>query len=413
MSVRVVITGLGMITPLGIGVEPTWSGLIAGKSGIGPITFFDTTGFETTIAGEIKNFHPEEYISPKLIKRMDRFVQIAVATAVLAMRDAGLEISSDLQPLIGAIVGCGLGGLTTIEKYHQILLEKGPKRISPFFIPMLIPNMAPGMVAMHFGAQGPNTATVTACASGAHAIGDAFKIIQRGAAKAMITGGVESVITPLGVGGFNALKALSTHNEDPEKASRPFDLNRDGFVMAEGSGILIMEELEFARARGARIYAEVAGYGLSGDAYHMTAPSPDGAGAILCMQQALVDAGLTPEEVDHINAHGTSTPLNDASETMAIKKVFGDRAYKIPVSATKSMTGHLLGGAGAVEANISILSLVHGIAPPTINYETPDPECDLDYVPNQARQMPIDVVMSNSFGFGGTNAVLVFKKFAG
>ena len=413
MSVRVVVTGLGMITPLGIGVEPTWSGLIAGKSGIGPITSFDTTGFETTIAGEIKDFHPENYMSPKLIKRMDRFVQIAVATAVLAMQDAGLEIVPDLQPYVGSIVGCGLGGLATIEKYHKILLEKGPKRISPFFIPMLIPNMAPGMVAMHFGAQGPNTATVTACASGAHAMGDAFKTIQRGAAKAMITGGVESVITPLGVGGFNSLKALSTRNEEPEKASRPFELHRDGFVMAEGSGIFIMEELEFARARGARIYAEVAGYGLSGDAYHMTAPSPDGTGAILCMQQAIADAGLRPDDVDHINAHGTSTPLNDAAETMAIKKVFGDRAYKIPVSATKSMTGHLLGGAGAVEAVISILSLVHGMAPPTINYETPDPDCDLDYVPNQARQVPIEVVMSNSFGFGGTNAVLIFKRYAG
>jgi 3-oxoacyl-[acyl-carrier-protein] synthase II len=413
MSIRVVVTGLGLITPLGIGVEPTWSGLLAGQSGIGPITMFDTTGFETTIAGEIKDFHPEIYMSPKLIKRMDRFVQVAVATAVLAMQDGGLEITPELQPQVGSIVGCGLGGLTTIEKYHKILLEKGPKKISPFFIPMLIPNMAPGMVAMQFGAQGPNTATVTACASGAHALGDAFKTIQRGAAKVMITGGVESVITPLGVAGFNSLKALSTRNDEPTKASRPFDLHRDGFVMAEGGGIMILEELEFARARGARIYAEVAGYGLSGDAYHMTAPSPDGTGAILCMQHALADAGMHPEDVDHINAHGTSTPLNDAAETMAMKKVFGDRAYKIPVSATKSMTGHLLGGAGAVEGVISILSLVHNVAPPTINYETPDPECDLDYVPNQARQTRIDVVMSNSFGFGGTNAVLIFKKFTG
>ncbi len=412
MSVRVVVTGLGMITPLGIGVEPTWQALLAGKSGIGPITSFDTTGFETTIAGEIKNFNPETFMSPKLIKRMDRFVQVAVATAVLAMEDGTLEITPDLQRHVGSIVGCGLGGLATIEKYHKILLEKGPKRISPFFIPMLIPNMAPGMVAMQFGAQGPNISTVTACASGAHAVGDAFKTIQRGAAKAMITGGVESVITPLGVAGFNSLKALSTRNDEPERASRPFDLDRDGFVMAEGGGILIMEELEFAKARGAKIYAEVAGYGLSGDAYHMTAPSPDGTGAVLSMQQALADAGLHPEAVDHINAHGTSTPLNDAAETMAIKKVFGERAYKIPVSATKSMTGHLLGGAGAVEAIISILSMINNIAPPTINYETPDPECDLDYVPNQARQVSMDVVMSNSFGFGGTNAVLVFKKFA-
>jgi 3-oxoacyl-[acyl-carrier-protein] synthase II len=413
MSVRVVITGLGMITPLGIGVEPTWQALLAGKSGIGPITSFDTTGFETTIAGEIKDFNPETFMSPKLIKRMDRFVQVAVATAVLAMQDGTLEITPGLQRYVGSIVGCGLGGLATIEKYHKILLEKGPKRISPFFIPMLIPNMAPGMVAMQFGAQGPNISTVTACASGAHAVGDAFKTIQRGAAKAMITGGVESVITPLGVAGFNSLKALSTRNDEPERASRPFDLDRDGFVMAEGGGILIMEELEFAKARGAKIYAEVAGYGLSGDAYHMTAPSPDGTGAVLSMQQALADAGLHPEAVDHINAHGTSTPLNDAAETMAIKKVFGERAYKIPVSATKSMTGHLLGGAGAVEAIISILSMINNIAPPTINYETPDPECDLDYVPNQARQVSMDVVMSNSFGFGGTNAVLVFKKFAG
>lgn len=411
MRVRVVVTGLGMLTPLGIGVESTWQGILAGKSGIGPITSFDTTGFETTIAGEIPEFQPEKYMAPKLIKRMDRFVQMAVAAAVMAMEDAKLEITPDLQPLVGAIVGCGLGGLATIEKYHKVLLERGPKKISPFFIPMLIPNMAPGMVAMQFGAMGPNISTVTACASGAHAVGDAFKTIQRGAAKAMITGGVESVITPLGVAGFNSLKALSTNNAEPEKASRPFDLHRDGFVMAEGGGIMIMEELQFAKARGAKIYAEVAGYGLTGDAYHMTAPSPDGTGAVLCMQQALADAGLTPDDVDHINAHGTSTPLNDASETMAIKKVFGERAYTIPVSATKSMTGHLLGGAGAVEAILAILSLLQKTAPPTINYETPDPECDLDYVPNQARQVPMDVVMSNSFGFGGTNAVLIFKRY--
>ncbi|HAY21318.1 MAG TPA: beta-ketoacyl-[acyl-carrier-protein] synthase II [Desulfobacterales bacterium] len=410
---RVVVTGLGMITPLGIGVKPTWSGLIAGRSGIGPITSFDATGFDTTIAGEVKDFRPEEFISTKLIKRMDRFTQLAVASAVQAMTDAGLEITPALQPLIGVIVGVGLGGLATIEKYHSVLLEKGPKKISPFFIPMLIANMAPGMVAMHFGAQGPNTSTVTACASGAHAIGDAFKTIQRGAAQAMIAGGVESVITPLAVGGFNALKALSTRNHEPERASRPFDRDRDGFVMAEGGGILILEELEFARARGARIYAEIVGYGLSGDAYHMTAPSPDGAGAILSIQHALTDAGLTPEDVDHINAHGTSTGLNDASETMAIKRVFGKRAYNIPISATKSMTGHLLGGAGAIEAVISVLSLLHGIAPPTINYETPDPDCDLDYVPNRARSLSMRVIMSNSFGFGGANAVLIFRQFNG
>lgn len=413
MTARVVVTGLGLITPLGIGVQPTWENILAGRSGIGPITSFDPTGFDTTIAGEIKDFKPETYLSAKEIKRMDRFTQLAVAAAIMAVQDAGLEITPELKPWIGSIVGVGLGGLATIEKYHKVLLEKGPHRITPFFIPMLIANMAPGLVAMHFGAQGPNTSTVTACASGAHAIGDAFKCIQRGVAKAMITGGVESVITPLAVAGFNAMKALSTRNDEPQKASRPFDRHRDGFVMAEGGGMLVLEELEFAQARGARIYAEIVGYGLTGDAYHMTAPSPDGSGAVLCMQQALQDAGLRPEDIDHINAHGTSTQLNDLSETLAIKKVFGPQAYKIPISATKSMTGHLLGGAGAVEAIFSVLSLVDQVAPPTINYEEPDPECDLDYVPNVARPLPLRTVMSNSFGFGGTNAVLIFKKFDG
>lgn len=413
MSIRVVVTGLGLITPLGIGVEPTWQNILAGRSGIGPITSFDATGFDTRIAGEIKDFKPEAFLAPKQVKRMDRFTQLAVAAATLAVQDAGLEITDELKPQVGSIVGVGLGGLSTIEKYHQILLEKGPHRLSPFFIPMLIANMAPGLVAMHFGAQGPNTSTVTACASGAHAIGDAFKCIQRGVAKVMITGGVESVITPLAVAGFNAMKALSTRNEEPQRASRPFDRERDGFVMAEGGGMLILEELAFAKARGAKIYAEIVGYGLTGDAYHMTAPSPDGAGAVLCMQQALRDAGLAPEDIDHINAHGTSTQLNDLSETLAIKKVFGPRAYQIPISATKSMTGHLLGGAGAVEAIFSVLSLVDQVAPPTINYEHPDPECDLDYVPNTARPLPLRTVMSNSFGFGGTNAVLIFKKFNG
>lgn len=413
MNARVVVTGLGLITPLGIGVKPTWENILAGRSGIGPITSFDPTGFDTTIAGEIKDFKPEQFLTPKEIKRMDRFTQIAVAAAIMAVQDAGLEITPELQPHVGSIVGVGLGGLATIEKYHKVLLEKGPHRITPFFIPMLIANMAPGLVAMHFGAQGPNTSTVTACASGAHAVGDAFKCIQRGVAKAMITGGVESVITPLAVAGFNAMKALSTRNHEPEKASRPFDRERDGFVMAEGGGMLVLEELEFAKARGARIYAEIVGYGLTGDAYHMTAPSPDGAGAVLCMQQALRDAGLRPEDIDHINAHGTSTQLNDLSETLAIKKVFGSYAYRIPISATKSMTGHLLGGAGAVEAIFSVLSLVDQVAPPTINYEYPDPDCDLDYVPNEARPLRLRTAMSNSFGFGGTNAVLIFKKFDG
>lgn len=411
MNARVVVTGMGMITPLGIGVESTWSNLLAGKSGIGPITRFDTHGFDTTIAGEVQDFHPEDFIAKKLIKRMDLFSHFALAASVMAMQDAGLTVTPELSSQVGTIVGCGLGGLDTIEKYHRILMEKGPRKVSPFLIPMLIANMAPGLVAMQFGAQGPNTSTVTACASGAHAIGDAFKVIQRGAAKVMITGGVEAVITPLAVAGFNAMKALSTRNGEPQKASRPFERHRDGFVIGEGGGIMILEELEFAQRRGAKIYGEIIGYGMSGDAYHMTAPSPDGAGAVLCMQRALEDAGLGVDEVDFINAHGTSTPLNDISETMALKKVFGERAYRIPISATKSMTGHLLGGAGAIEAIFTILSLQRGMLPPTINYDEPDPECDLDYVPNQARAASVRIGMSNSFGFGGTNAVLIFKRF--
>jgi len=411
MSRRVVITGLGLITPLAMGVEATWDKLLAGKSGIGTITRFDTTGFETTIAGEVKGFKAEEYMSAKQAKRMDLFSQFAVAAASMAMQDAGLKISEELAPRVGTIVGAGLGGLATIEKYHSVLLEKGPRKVSPFFIPMLIANMAPGLVAMHFGAQGPNVATVTACASGAHAIGDAFKTIQRGAAQVMITGGVEAVITPLALAGFINMKALSNRNDEPEKASRPFERDRNGFVMSEGGGIMILEELEFARRRGARIYAEMVGYGLSGDAYHMTAPSPEGTGAVLCMRQALADAGLAPADIDYINAHGTSTQLNDLAETRAIKKVFGDQAYRIPISATKSMTGHLLGGAGAVEAIFSVLSLQRGVLPPTINYDVPDPECDLDYVPRQAREVAVSRAMSNAFGFGGTNAVLIFQRY--
>ncbi|RLA89068.1 MAG: beta-ketoacyl-[acyl-carrier-protein] synthase II [Deltaproteobacteria bacterium] len=412
MSARVVITGLGLITPLGVGVEASWQHLLEGRSGIGPISRFDAKGFDTRIAGEVKDFQPEAFIPAKLTRRTDLFSQFALAASVMAMQDAGLTITDELSPQIGTIVGCGLGGLNTIEKYHAILLEKGPRKVSPFFIPMLIANMAPGLVAIHFGVKGPNTSTVTACASGAHAIGDAFKVIQRGAAKVMITGGVEAVITSLAIAGFNAMKALSTRNDEPERASRPFDRDRDGFIVGEGGGILILEELEFARRRGAKIYGEIIGYGLSGDAYHMTAPSPDGTGAVLCMQQALEDGHINIEEVDYINAHGTSTQLNDLSETLALKKVFGPQAYQIPISATKSMTGHLLGGAGAIEAIFTVLSLQQGILPPTINYENPDPQCDLDYVPNQAREVPIRIAMSNSFGFGGTNAVLVLKRFA-
>ncbi|OPX19039.1 MAG: beta-ketoacyl-[acyl-carrier-protein] synthase II [Desulfobacca sp. 4484_104] len=412
MSARVVITGLGLITPLGVGVEASWQHLLEGRSGIGPISRFDAKGFDTRIAGEVKDFQPEAFIPAKLTRRTDLFSQFALAASVMAMQDAGLTITDELSPQIGTIVGCGLGGLNTIEKYHAILLEKGPRKVSPFFIPMLIANMAPGLVAIHFGVKGPNTSTVTACASGAHAIGDAFKVIQRGAAKVMITGGVEAVITSLAIAGFNAMKALSTRNDEPQRASRPFDRDRDGFIVGEGGGILILEELEFARRRGAKIYGEIIGYGLSGDAYHMTAPSPDGTGAVLCMQQALEDGHINIEEVDYINAHGTSTQLNDLSETLALKKVFGPQAYQIPISATKSMTGHLLGGAGAIEAIFTVLSLQQGILPPTINYENPDPQCDLDYVPNQAREVPIRIAMSNSFGFGGTNAVLVLKRFA-
>jgi 3-oxoacyl-[acyl-carrier-protein] synthase II len=411
MKARVVITGLGMITPLAVGVESTWEKLIAGHSGIKPITRFDSTGFDTTIAGEVQDFKVEDYISAKQAKRMDLFTQFAVAASLMAVKDAGLEITDELSPQVGTILGCGLGGLPTLEKYHQILMEKGPRKVSPFFIPMLIANMAPGMVAIHCGAKGPNICTVSACASGAHAIGDAFKAIQRGVAKVMITGGVEAVITPLAVAGFNAMKALSTCNATPEKASRPFDLNRNGFIMSEGGGLIILEELEFARRRGAKIYGEIVGYGASGDAYHMTAPSPDGSGAVFCIQQALADAQVSADAIDYINAHGTSTKLNDLSETLSIKKVFGERAYKIPISATKSMTGHLLGGAGAVEAIFTILSLQRRVLPPTINYETPDPECDLDYIPNQTREVSIRLGMSNSFGFGGTNAVLLFKRF--
>ncbi len=410
---RVVITGLGLVIPIGIGVETAWKNVCEGRSGIGPLTRFDPNGHETKIAGEVKGFIPENYIEKKEIKKMDLFIQYALGAAKEAVEDSQLEITPENAEQVGVIVGTGLGGLPTIEKYHQVLLEKGPGRISPFFIPMLIANMASGQIAIHFGVKGPNSCVVTACATGAHCIGDAYRAIVYGDAKAIIAGGTEANITPLTVAGFNAMKALSTRNDEPEKACRPFEKNRDGFVVAEGAGILILEDLEFALNRGARIHAEIVGFGYTGDAYHITAPSLDGEGAARCMRMALRDAGLKPDEIDHINAHGTSTPLNDATETQAVKAVFGEHAKKVPVSATKSMTGHLLGAAGSTEAIFTILSLRDGILPPTINYEEPDPECDLDYVPNVARRKPIQIAMSNAFGFGGTNATLILKKYTG
>jgi 3-oxoacyl-[acyl-carrier-protein] synthase II len=408
---RVVVTGMGMVSPLAIGVEETWQALIQGKSGVARITKFDPTGFDTQIAAEVKDFAPENFMDKKDIRRMDIFIQYAVAAATLALEDAQLKITPANADRVGVVVGAGLGGLTTLEAFHKVLLEKGPGRISPFFIPMLIVNEAPGQISMRFGAKGPNTSVVTACATGNHNIGDAWRIIERGDADAVIAGGVEATITPLAVAGFNAMKALSTRNDEPEKASRPFDKDRDGFVMGEGSGIIILEELQQALDRGAKIYAEIIGYGLTGDAYHITAPAPEGEGAARCMAMALKSAGIEPEEVDYINAHGTSTDYNDLYETMAIKTVFKEHARKLAVSSTKSMIGHLLGGAGGVEAIFTILTICRGIIPPTINYQTPDPGCDLDYVPNVARKASVRVALSNSFGFGGTNAVLVFKKF--
>lgn len=411
MKRRVVVTGLGLVTPLGIGVEENWDNLCKGKSGIGPITRFDASKFKTRIAGEVKGFKAEDFVPQKMIKRLDIFVHYALAAARMAVEQAQLKITPDLAPQVGVISGCGLGGLTTLEATHSILMNRGPDRISPFFIPMLIANMAPGQIAIEFGAKGPNISVETACAAGNHAIGDSFKVIQRGAAKAMICGGVEAVITPLAVSGFNAMRALSTRNDEPEKASRPFDRDRDGFVMAEGAGMMVLEDLEFALERGATILGEIVGYGLTADAYHMTAPSPDGDGAIRCMQMALEDAGLGPEDIQYINAHGTSTDLNDVSETLAIKAVFGEHSRKLAVSSTKSMTGHLLGGAGGVESVFTVLTLKEGVIPPTINLDNPDPECDLDYVPHMARKADLSAAMTNSFGFGGTNAVLIFKKY--
>lgn len=408
---RVVITGVGMITPLGIGVEESWKGLVDGNPGIRRITQFDASAFPTQIAGEVQNFNPEDYIELKEIKKMDRFIHFALAAAEMAVKDAGFSVTGQNADRVGVIVGSGIGGLHAIEHYHSVLLEKGPRKITPFFIPMLVVNLAAGQISIRFGAKGPNSAVATACATGSHAIGDAFKIIQRGDADAVIAGGTEAVITPLGIGGFNAMKALSTRNDAPEKASRPFDIARDGFVMGEGAGIVILESFENAMDRGAKIYAEIVGYGMTADAYHITAPAPGGEGAARCMAMALNDGGVSASEVGYINAHGTSTKFGDELETSAIKTVFGDHAYKLTVSSTKSMIGHLLGAAGGVEGVISILAVHHDIVPPTINLDNPDPECDLDYVPHQARRMTVDYALTNSFGFGGTNACLLFKKF--
>ena len=407
---RVVVTGVGVVSALGTGTEKNWSALMAGKSGIDRITRFDASELPSQIAGEVKDFNPEDFIDKKEVKKMDSFIHYALAAADMAMKDSGLQVTEENAERVGVVVGAGLGGLPAIEKYHEVLMSSGYKKVTPFFIPMLIINLAPGHISIRFGAKGPNLSTVTACATGTHSIGDAYHIIKRGDADAMIAGGAESTITPLGIAGFNVMKALSTRNDDPTRASRPFDKGRDGFIMAEGAGIVVLEEYESAKKRGAKIYAEVVGYGATGDAHHITAPGPDGEGAARCMKMALKGAGMNPEEVDYINAHGTSTHFNDLYETMAIKSVFGEHARKLMVSSTKSMTGHTLGAAGGIEAVYSLLAMERSAIPPTINYEEPDPECDLDYVPNQARQSEVRVALSNSLGFGGTNGTLIFKK---
>ena len=412
MKRRVVVTGIGLITPLGIGTEQTWNALINGQSGIGPITRFDASDQASQIAAEVKGFNSEEWFEKKQAKNLDPFVQYAVAAADIAWKNSGLSITDDNVNRVGVITGCGMGGLPTIEEYHAVLVNKGPRKITPFFIPRVIPNMPSGHISMRIGCKGPNLCQTTACAAGTHAVGEAFRHIAYGDCDAAITGGTESVICPLAVGGFSAMKALSTRNDDPTAASRPFDRDRDGFVISEGAGMMVLEELEAAKRRGATIYAEVIGYGQTSDAFHIAAPPEDGEGAARCMAAALRDAGLNPEEIDYINAHGTSTPLNDKCETLAIKSVFGEHAYKLAISSTKSMTGHMLGAAGGIEAAFTALSLHHGILPPTANLHNPDPDCDLDYVPLIAREARIETAMSNSFGFGGTNGVVVFRRFA-
>jgi 3-oxoacyl-[acyl-carrier-protein] synthase II len=408
---RVVVTGAGLVTPLGTGLEKTWENMCAGQSGIGHITRFDTSEFGVKIAAEVKDFQSVDFIDQKLAKHLDLFVQYAIAAAHMAIRDANFAITPENCFRVGVITGNGIGGLPTIEKYHQIVMERGPKRITPFFIPMVISNMSAGQISILYGAKGPNLSVTTACAAGTHAVGEAFRLISRGDCDAAITGGSESTICPLAVGGFNAMKALSRRNDDPAAASRPFDRDRDGFIIAEGAGMLVVEELGHALAREADIYAEIVGFGLTGDGYHMAAPPEDGEGAARCMQMALDDAKLAAEDIDYINAHGTSTPLNDMCETRAIKTVFGRHAYELAVSSTKSMTGHMLGGAGGIESVFTALSISRGMIPPTINLENSDPECDLDYVPNKARAKEIRAALSNSFGFGGTNAVLALKRY--
>ena len=413
MARRVVVTGVGLVSAVGVGTEDTWRNLLAGRSGVGPITHFDTTGFATTIAAEVKGFDPYQYVEKKDVKKMGRFIQFALAASQFAMEQAQLKITPELEDRAGVFIGSGIGGFDVIEREHTALMQGGPRKISPFFIPAAIVNLASGFVSIRWGAKGPNSATCTACSSSTHAVGDSFKLIQRCAADVMICGGAEAAITPMGVGGFASMRALSTRNHEPAKASRPFDRDRDGFVIGEGAGILVLEEMGMALKRGAPILAEVVGYGMSGDAFHITAPAEDADGAVRVMQSTLADAGILPEQVQYINAHGTSTPYNDRLETLAIKKVFGEDAAKLAVSSTKSMTGHLLGGAGGLEAGITVLALGDQILPPTINLENPDPDCDLDYVPNQSRKAPIEYALSNSFGFGGTNAALLFKRYQG
>jgi 3-oxoacyl-[acyl-carrier-protein] synthase II len=413
---RVVVTGTGIITALGTGTEKNWQAMLAGKSGIGPITRFDTKKIDTSFAGEVKDFEPEQFIDKREVRRMDLFAQYALAAADMAVKESGLPVGPDKPngyspERVGVIVGSGIGGISSLEEQHRKGLEKGFDRLSPFFIIQMIINMAPGLISMRYNCKGPNWAPVSACATSAHAIGEAWKSIRLGETDACIAGGSEAAITPLGMGGFSVMKALSSRNDNPSAASRPFDKDRDGFVMGEGAGIIVLEELEHAKKRGATILAELVGYGANSDAHHVTQPAPEGEGAARCMRLALASAGMNPEDVGYINAHGTSTPFNDANETKAIKTVFGAHARKLPVSSTKSMTGHMLGAAGGAEAVVSVMTLLRGVIPPTINLTTPDPECDLDYVPNQAREQRVDSVMSNSFGFGGTNAVLVFKRF--